>query len=147
MRSATCVLSALVLVSPLAAESTQLTGEWTLDAPAASGVTDAGGQWNVSAQSGTLTLEERDGVLSGQWQGRLSDHSGPQGATARGRFRIPVRVPGSPRGDRRRQDHAARRWTFNGTASGDTLTETMSLDTESRRGPEQAFSAERQSSR
>lgn len=141
-------IASLVLVIAAAAlvvaQSPSMTGKWALEAPAASGVNDSGGEWNLSAQSGMFTLQQSGTAITGQWQGRMPVPWAVAGELHGERvelqteFReIPVIIDGE-------KTTQKRRWTFRGVLSGDTLKGTMSLDSETRRGNEQLFTATRQ---
>ena len=126
------------------AQSPSMTGTWALEAPAASGVNVGGGEWNLSAQSGTLTLQQSGATITGQWQARMPAPWAVAGELHGDRvelqteFRdIPVIVDGE-------KTTRKLRWTFRGVLSGDSVKGQMSLDSESRRGNEQPFTAKRQ---
>jgi hypothetical protein len=137
------VLAAALLNTEIAGQQVDIAGAWTLDAPAASGQTPQGGNWSTAAQTGTLTFT-LDGVsVTGTWQGRMPQPWPLAGELKGDRLDVETEfreVSVSINGETAVQK---RRWRFRGVAAGDTITGTMSFDTESRPGPDQPFTAKR----
>ena len=132
-----------MVAAPIGQEAS-VSGTWSLKAEAANGQTHDGGTWSRSAVTGVLVLEQNGTALKGTWTGPRGD-SWPFSGRIQGtafEFRtdpkdMSVTIDG-------RQTAEAMRWTFRGTASGDTLKGQMALHRDGRE-PEQLqpFTADR----
>ena len=144
MKIALLMAGVVLCSSSIAGQAPSVGGTWSVDAPAASGVNDAGGEWSVSAQTGTLTLTQDGAVVTGEWKNRMpkswavtGDIQGDQ-VQLRTEFRdLPMVIDGEKTTQRRR-------WVFSGVVAADSFTGTMALESDSRRGTEQKFTATRQ---
>ena len=128
----------LAVIAVVVLQSPDVTGSWALQAPAASGQ-----NFQLGAQSGTLTLEQKGEAVTGTWKGRMPEPWKLTGTLKGNAFEfetetreIPATVDGQP-------TTVPRHWIFRGTADGDKMTGSMLLAGGDVEFPSQEFSASR----
>lgn len=132
------ILPTLALSILAAAQSAGLTGTWALEAQAASGE-----NYQLGAISGTLTLADKDGVVTGTWKGRMPEPWKLTGKVKDKTFELETEVRNVPATTNGEQTTAPRKWVFRGSADGDKMTGKMSLKGGEGEEPTQTFSAVR----
>lgn len=132
------ILPTLALSILAAAQSASLAGTWTLEAQAASGE-----NYQLGAISGTLTLADKDGVVTGTWKGRMPEPWKLTGKVKDKTFELETEVRNVPATTNGEQTTVPRRWVFRGSADGDKMTGKMSLKGGEGEEPTQSFSAVR----
>lgn len=132
------ILPTLALSILAAAQSAGLTGTWALEAQAASGE-----NYQLGAISGTLTLADKDGVVTGTWKGRMPEPWKLTGKVKDKTFELETEVRNVPATTNGEQTTVPRRWVFRGSADGDKMTGRMSLKGGEGEEPTQSFSAVR----
>ena len=121
-------LSLVTYLAPTTpAQDRTLTGTWLLSADAVSGETGDGGTWTRTAVKGTLDIEEHDGTLKGTWKGPAGAAWTLTGRIEGGKFEILTETRSLPVTRDGEQSTATVRWTFRGSAAGDTMKGTMAL--------------------
>ena len=138
VRFAVALLPTLALSILAAAQSAGLTGTWALEAQAASGE-----NYQLGAISGTLTLADKDGVVTGTWKGRMPEPWKLTGKVKDKTFELETEVRNVPATTNGEQTTAPRKWVFRGSADGDKMTGKMSLKGGEGEEPTQTFSAVR----
>ena len=132
------ILPTLALSILAAAQSAGLTGTWALEAQAASGE-----NYQLGAISGTLTLADKDGVVTGTWKGRMPEPWKLTGKVKDKTFELETEIRNVPATTNGEQTTVPRRWVFRGSADGDKMTGKMSLKGGEGEEPTQTFSAVR----
>lgn len=130
-----CLALALMLV---AVQSPNLSGSWALEAPATSGE-----NFQLSAQSGTLTLEHTGATVTGTWKGRMPDPWKLTGNVKGNTFELQTEVRGVPATRNGEPTTVQRRWIFRGSVDADKMTGSMQLAGGDGELPAQPFTAAR----
>lgn len=129
---------AVVLSASLMAQSGNVAGAWALKTEA-----HPSPGFNIGALSGTLTLAQQDGKLTGSWKGQLPEPWTLSGQLKDGKFEARTEEKEVPAV---RDDVTTRipvRWLFKGSVSGDTLTGTMTMEQGTKHSEPQPFKATR----
>ena len=132
------ILPTLALSILEATRSANVSGTWALEAQPASGE-----NYQLGAISGTLTLHEKDSVVTGSWKGRMPEPWKLTGRVKDNTFELETEVRNVPATTNGEQTTVPRRWVFRGSADGDKMTGKMSLRGGEGEEPTQSFSAVR----
>ena len=138
VRLVVAVILAAFQFPVFAAQSSNLSGSWAVEAPAASGA-----NFQLGAASGTLTLEQKGEVVTGTWKGRMPEPWKLSGHVKGNAFELQTEFRGVPATVNDEPATVQRRWIFSGTVDGDTMTGSMSLAGGDGEAPTQPFSAAR----
>ena len=139
VRCPVALVLAAVAPSVLAAMlSANLSGTWALEAQAASGP-----DYQLGAFSGTLTLEDKNGAVTGTWKGKMPEPWKLTGRVKGNTFALETEVRKVPATRNGEPTSVPRRWVFRGSADGDRITGKMSLVGGEGEEPTQSFSAVR----
>jgi hypothetical protein len=136
--AAALMLATLALSILTATQSANLSGTWALEAPAASGP-----NYQLGAVSGTLTLEDKDSVVTGTWKGSMPEPWTLTGRVKGNTFELETEVRNLSATKDGEQTSVPRRWVFRGSADGDKITGKMGLSGGEGEEPTRSFSAVR----
>ncbi len=126
------------LSSNLLSQNANLAGNWSVEAPAASGE-----NYQLGPQSGLLTLNLNGDEVTGTWKGRMPEPWKLTGRAKENTFELQTETRNLPATRDGEQTTVPRHWIFRGSVGGDELTGTMSLAGGGGVEPTQAFSAAR----
>ena len=139
MRLATALICATMPFAIAGAnQPANLSGNWMLEASAASGQ-----NFQLGAVAGMLTLQQKDDAVTGTWKGKMPEPWKLTGRVKGSTFELETEVRDVPATRNDEPTTVPRRWIFRGTADGDKMTGSMLLAGGDGDPPAQAFSAER----
>ena len=145
MRNVSWVLVCVLLgTSGVVAQSGTAADVWTVNAEAARGKTENGGTWRLSANTGTLTLEQKGSAINGSWKGRLPETWPLTGQLTGDTIELKSAMREVPAVKDGAKTTVPRRLAFRGTVKGDTMTGQLSFESDRGDGRSQKFTATRQ---
>ena len=142
MRLSAAAVCFAILVTP-SAQSSPLTGAWSVAAEGAKGTTDEGGSWSMNPVNGTLTLDQKASAVTGTWKGQMPEPWAVEGQIDGATFQLRTEWRETPVTRDGVKSTTKARWVFRGTVSGSDLSGTLALELDGRGDREQRFKAKR----